>query len=100
MPAPLLSLDRARLDVCLCAGVDFVLLGRVVATLGVYVECASNAPSTRVAAASLVPILRHASLRYHEQPFVRRSARSSASRQRHGLSVRGFKTESHQHMRA
>jgi len=54
--------------------VDFVLLGRVVATLGVYVECGSNAPATRVAAASLVPILRHASLRYHEQPFVRRFA--------------------------
>ena len=51
-----------------------MLLGRVVATLGVYVECGSNAPATRVAAASLVPILRHASLRYHEQPFVRRFA--------------------------
>ena len=51
-----------------------MLLGRVVATLGVYIECGSNAPAPRVAAASLVPILHHASLRYHEQPFVRRFA--------------------------
>ena len=50
----------------------------------------SPATSTRVAAASLVPILRHASLRYHQQPFVRRCARLSASRQRHGFSVRVF----------
>ena len=46
---------------------DFVLLARVVGTLGVYIECAGNAPSTRVAAAALLPVLRHASLRHHQQ---------------------------------
>lgn len=52
-------------------GVDFVLLGRVVGTLGVYIECASNSPAARGAAKSLVDVVRHASLRFHQQPFVR-----------------------------
>jgi hypothetical protein len=61
-------------------GVDFVLLGRVVATLGVYIECACNSPAARVAAKSLVAVLRHASLRHHQQPFVRRCVHFALTR--------------------
>jgi len=100
-PGPLLTaLHRARLDACFYAGVDFVLLGRVVATLGVYVECASNAPSTRVAAASLVPILRHASLRYHQQPFVRRCPAPPPRGSDMASACVCFKIEGRQHRRA
>ena len=53
-------------------GMDFLLLGRVVAILGVYIECGSHSPATRVASAALVPVLRHASLRHHPQAYVRR----------------------------
>ena len=53
-------------------GMDFLLLGRVVAILGVYIECGSHSPATRVASAALVPVLCHASLRHHPQAYVRR----------------------------
>mmetsp|Transcript_13157 Transcript_13157/g.20650 ORF Transcript_13157/g.20650 Transcript_13157/m.20650 type:complete len:456 (-) Transcript_13157:60-1427(-) len=55
-------------------GSDFMLGGRILCSLGSFVECGGNSPSTRVIGKSLVQLLFLPSVRLHPQVFVRRCA--------------------------
>ena len=52
-------------------GIDYLVLGRLVTTLGLFVECSSVSQATGPLCQLLLELMR--AIGFHEQPFVRRS---------------------------
>jgi len=63
-------------------GRDALLLGRLLATLGAFAECAAPAPAAAGVAAAVLELLAAPGVHAHPQPFVRRSALVAASQAR------------------
>ena len=76
--ALLRSCDQPRHGVDLF-GRDALLLGRLLATLGTFMECAKDAPPAAPLAAGLLELLRAPEVHAHAEAYVRRCALAAAA---------------------